>query len=119
MTRLRTFIIICIFLFFALLGVRMCLCGDEFTLTDVLLHMTIQFSVVMACMIDARLIGKRLYHIVPFVMLFTWPITVPIYLIWTRKHKGLLLTLGFITGLLLTVNVAVIATWYVFYAINP
>jgi hypothetical protein len=43
-----------------------------------------------ACICDAKVVGKRLTHAAQWVMFFSWPVTAPIYLIWSRGARGLL-----------------------------
>jgi hypothetical protein len=64
-------------------------------LPDLLVSVGLAFGVVFACIVDSTIIAKRMVHIVPFVMLFTWPLSAPIYLVWSRGWKGLILTLVF------------------------
>ena len=101
-----------IFFLFATYGVRAGIYGDVETGIDLLLGMAIAFSVVIACIVDARLLGQKMHNLVGFVMLFTWPVSVPIYLIWTRKLKGLFISLGLAVGLFVTYYLSALASWY-------
>lgn len=53
------------------------------------------FSVAIAsaatgwCSVDARLRGRPMLHIVRIITFFTWPIASPIYLIYSRRWRGL------------------------------
>ena len=52
------------------------------------------FGVVLCCITDARLRGRSILHIVQFLMLIAWPISLMIYLLWSRRWWGLLWCIG-------------------------
>lgn len=54
---------------------------------DLLLRLAITCGVVWVCMADARLLGKPLPALIPMVMFFTWPLSIPVYLIWSRGWR--------------------------------
>ena len=53
--------------------------------------LTIAFSIVAVatCNADARQRGSPLPHSLQYVMLMTWPLAIPVYLIETRRWLGL------------------------------
>jgi hypothetical protein len=57
---------------------------------DLLLSLTVAITIVLACANDARIRRTPLVSIIKFIMLFTWPITAPVYLIWSRGWRGVL-----------------------------
>jgi hypothetical protein len=61
----------------------------------------IAFVVVLCCLNDSRIVGKPLLHIAQLVMLWTWPVTAPVYLVWARGLKGFLWCLLLATTILL------------------
>jgi hypothetical protein len=71
-------------------------------LTDVLFPWLVAFTLVIACSTDARIVGKPVPNIVQFLMLITWPLAIPICLIWTRRWWGVLWVLVFGVTLWLT-----------------
>ncbi len=52
---------------------------------------------------DARQRGKPILHVVQFFLVFTWGVSVPVYLVWTRGLRGigwlLLHTIGLFAAL--------------------
>ncbi|MBI1367190.1 MAG: hypothetical protein GC162_00905 [Planctomycetes bacterium] len=64
--------------------------GDASAPIDLLFRLSISIIIVLACAADARRLHLPLRRIVRIIMLFTWPLTVPIYLIWSRRWRGLL-----------------------------
>ena len=58
---------------------------------------SVVFAVVvtLACRNDARNRHKPILPVFQFIMLFSWPIAVPIYLIWSRGWKGVLFAVAF------------------------
>ena len=65
----------------------------------------VAFSLVLACLADARIVGKSVPPGVQFIMLITWPIAVPFCLIWARGWRGI--------GWLLLIAVTLWLTYYV------
>jgi hypothetical protein len=77
----------------AVLGVRAGL-HEHRTAHDVLFGYILAIVIVMACANDARLRGLWLPRIEQFLMIFTWPVTAPTYLLWSRRWWGVLWVLG-------------------------
>ncbi len=69
-------------------------------------------SLVISCVTDARIAGKTIPWGVQFVMLLTWPIALPICLIWARQWWGVLWTLVFGGTLFLTCYVTDLLCYY-------
>jgi hypothetical protein len=59
------------------------------------------FSVLWACVIDSRLIQKPILPILQMLMLATWPVAAPAYLIWSRGLRGALWSMLWIATLLM------------------
>lgn len=55
-----------------------------------LMRLALAIAVVKACALDGQIIGKKILRIHQFLMLLTWPVTAPVYLVWARGWKGLL-----------------------------
>ena len=72
----------------------------------------VAFSLVIACSTDARIVGKSVPNIVQFLMLFTWPLSIPLCLFWTRRWWGLMWVLVFGATLLLTVYLTAMFLFY-------
>ena len=77
--------------------------GTDSLLIQFLLPWLVAFSLVIACSTDARIVGKSVPNIVQFLMLLTWPLSIPICLFWTRRWWGLMWALVIGATLLLTV----------------
>ena len=67
---------------------------------DALLSMAVSVLAVLACAADARQRGSPLPHGVQYVMLLTWPITAPLYLLQSRGWKGVAWTAASLVTLL-------------------
>lgn len=65
---------------------------------------TVAFQVVMTmfCIIDSRCRNKPLLHSFYWIIFFSWPVTVPIFWIWTRGFKGI------ISGTLFAISIFVL-----------
>jgi len=85
--------------------------------TLVILLGSVLFALLVTgwCVVDARKLGKPMLPVVQMIMFFTWPIAVPIYLIWTRGFRGLGYTLLHAAGLYAVMAAAVVLTLYAFY----
>jgi hypothetical protein len=58
----------------------------------------------MWCTVDASSRGEYYPHSLRWVTMFTWPISLPVYLMQTRKGRGVLLTLlGFVAMIVMEV----------------
>jgi hypothetical protein len=68
------------------------------------------------CIVDSRLVGRPIVQSVHWIMFFTWPLAVPIYLIYSRgflRGVGLFLLHGI--GLIAACNAAFYLIWYLTY----
>lgn len=54
---------------------------------DLLLNVVINCGVAWVCMFDARVLGKPLPALIPLVLFLTWPLSIPVYLIWSRGWR--------------------------------
>jgi hypothetical protein len=73
---------------------------------DLLLKVAITCGVVWVCMADARLLGKPLPTFIPLAMIFTWPLSIPVYLIWSRGwRRGLVRSVAYLIALVLLLGV--------------
>lgn len=67
------------------------------------------------CVVDSRMQGSPIVQSVHWIIFFTWPVAVPVYLIWSRRLRGLGLALIHAIGLYGVCFVAYHATGYVAY----
>jgi hypothetical protein len=90
--RLRNSFLAFVYLLSMLWGIYLVVSPDDSPL-DLGFRIMVSIAVVMSCIYDARLAQKAIVLSAQGVMLFTWPVSVPIYLIWSRGVKrGLLLS---------------------------
>jgi hypothetical protein len=57
---------------------------------DLIFPLSAAVAAVSGCANDARIRRAPLPSAVQFIMLFSWPVTVPIYLAWSRGWRGIL-----------------------------
>lgn len=85
--RYRNFLIIYIYFLFSLWSIRRALYeGIQFA--DLAISLVLSAAMVKFCAVDSRFRGKTLLLSFHWIIFFTWPISVPIYLLWTRGIKG-------------------------------
>ncbi len=108
---MRLFLLAYAYFLFLLRGVCYAISPDP-PAVDWILSILLAFIMVMLCQSDARQRQKPLTRSLGFVMLITWPLAVPAYLIWSRGWKGLWLTLLHALLLYLTFVFAfVLSSW--------
>ncbi len=75
------------------------------------------FLATSACVADAELLGRPLALSIQGFMFFTWPIAVPIYLIWSRRLLGLAIVLAHVFCLMFSLVIAIVAVTVSQYAV--
>ena len=85
--RYRNFLLICIYFLFSLWSIRRAL-FEGIQLADLAISFVLSAAMVKFCAVDSRCRGKTLLLSFHWIIFFTWPISVPIYLLWTRGIKG-------------------------------
>ena len=88
-TTLRVSLLVGVHLLCVLWGVHVGVRGPS-TAVGVLYSLSIAFVIVLTCVADAHVRSQTILPIFQFLMLFTWPVAVPVYLFWTRRWPGLL-----------------------------
>ncbi|HWB21094.1 MAG TPA: hypothetical protein VG711_12385 [Phycisphaerales bacterium] len=58
-------------------------------LVDVMLWVSIAFSAALACIADSKVRSRPMVHSAKLGLLVYWPVTVPVYLVWSRGWRGL------------------------------
>ena len=107
-------VVVFIYLLIALWGVRRALL-QEMRPIDLIICVTISFLMVQFCVIDSRIRGKPVLHSFRWMIFFTWPISVPIYLLWSRGVKGIGPTVLYVLSIILTQVLAFHVTGYLIY----
>jgi hypothetical protein len=87
------------------------------SMLDVVLPLLTAFLATSACVADAELLGNPLALSIQGFMFFTWPIAVPIYLIWTRRFLGLAIVLAHAFCLVFSLLIAISAVTVSQYAV--
>jgi hypothetical protein len=106
--KLRLWLLVFMHLTAACMGLSAALSPEQKP-RDLLMGMALAVTVVLACVADGRIVGARIARINQFIMLFTWPVAAPIYLLWTRKWKGLLWSALWLVTLVLASWIPMIA----------
>jgi hypothetical protein len=83
--------------------------GNDNSPLMIFIPFTFGILVVLTCAMDAARRGTPILHILKFVMLMSWPVSAPIYLIWSRGWRGLLWSM--LWAFTLYVCFAVPAVW--------
>lgn len=64
------------------------------------------------CMIDSKLVGKPLPWSMQWLVYFTWPLFVPIYLVWTRGWRKLHVVVLYIGVYLAAYYIPAFGMWF-------
>ena len=67
------------------------------------------------CVVDSRVRGSPIVQSLHWIIFFTWPIAVPIYLVWSRRWWGLGLALAHGIGIYAVCLAAYHLTGYLVY----
>ena len=62
------------------------------------------------CVVDSRILGRPMLRVTHEMTFLIWPAAVPLYLIWSRRFRGLGITLLHAVGLTVICTVAFIVT---------
>src|SRR5262245_889625 len=90
--------IACLGLLVALSGVRAAIA--ETGRTDVLITLVLSSGMALGCGQDARRMGRAMPGAASLAVFFTWPVAIPVYLVWTRGWKrGMLAAMAFVGSL--------------------
>ena len=109
--RSRNFIVICIYLLFALSGVRGAL-FEDIQRADILISLALSVAMVKFCAVDSRCRGEPLLRSFHWIIFFSWPISVPTYLLWSRGIKGIVWVVLYVISLVVLYIIILIVTIY-------
>jgi hypothetical protein len=80
-----------------------------------LLTLTTASVATYVCVVDSRMRGRPIVQSVQWIMFFTWPLAVPIYLIHSRRLRGVAITMLHGVGLFITASIALNLAAYAIY----
>ena len=86
-TRLRRTIAVCLYVLTAAWGAARALRPDNAYLW-LLFSAAIASAMTGWCVVDSRILGRPIVRSLQWIIFFTWPIAVPLYLIWSRRFRG-------------------------------
>ena len=66
------------------------LCAGHSVAARVLAALTFASATTLWCSLDARMHGKSFLHSFGWQLMWTWPVGMAVYLVWTRRWRGLL-----------------------------
>ncbi len=102
----RRALVISGFLFFVLAAIRGML-YDQPRIGDLVLSVATGAVVVKFCIVDYRVRGRTLLRSFHWLIFFTWPFALPIYLLWSRGvARGMLAVLLLLAGAFVSYAVA-------------
>ena len=82
---------------------------------ELLNSIAIAIVVTLACIEDSHVLKRPMVRVAQWLMVFTWPVAVPIYLIWSRGARGfrvILLHVALIVGTYVVVAVPLLIIGY-------
>ena len=109
--RCRSLVIICIYLLFGLHAVRRAM-FEDMRPADIAVTLALQIILTTFCIVDSKCRGKPLLHSFYWIIFFSWPVSVPIYWVWTRGLKGIVTGMLFVISLVVMYVVAFVATGF-------
>lgn len=109
--RQKIFFLFYIYFLFALSGIRRALYGDV-QLVDLAISFALSAAMVKFCVVDSRCRGNTLLLSFHWIIFFTWPVSVPIYLVCSRGIKGIGWAVLNVVLLLLMCSMVVYVTGY-------
>lgn len=62
---------------------------EDFQPVDVAISLALSAAMVKFCILDSKYRGDLLLNSFYWIIFFTWPVSVPIYLLWTRGIRGI------------------------------
>lgn len=109
--RCRSLVIICIYLLFGLHAVRRAM-FEDMRPADIAVTLALQIILTTFCIVDSKCRGKPLLHSFYWIIFISWPVSVPIYWVWTRGLKGIVSGVLFVISLVVVSVVVFIATGF-------
>ncbi|UCE47011.1 MAG: hypothetical protein JSW47_15545 [Phycisphaerales bacterium] len=107
----RNLVIVFIYFLATLSAVRRALFVD-LRPPDIAVGVAFQVMMTTFCIVDSKCRGRPLLHSFYWIIFFSWPVSVPIYWIWTRGYKGIFTGVLFVISLVVVFAAAYFVTWY-------
>ncbi|NOR66858.1 MAG: hypothetical protein GQ528_05840 [Woeseiaceae bacterium] len=107
--RCRSLVVVCIYLLFGLHAVRRAM-FENMRPADIAVILAFQVIMTTFCIVDSKCRGKPLLHSFYWIIFFSWPLSVPIYWVWTRGLKGIVSGVLFLISLVVVSAVAIAVT---------
>jgi hypothetical protein len=81
-------------------------------LPDIAVSLAMSVVMVQFCIVDSRCRGKPLLHSFYWIIFFSWPLSVPVYWLWTRGIRGIIWAALFAISLEAVYIAVLVATGY-------
>jgi hypothetical protein len=112
--KLRRILLICLYLLAAIAG-AMGTHASRSNAVQLLLPIMMASVATYLCVVDSRILGCPMVQSVHYIMFFTWPLAVPIYLIYSRGLRGLGMAVLHGIGLIVVATAAFHTAGYLAY----
>jgi hypothetical protein len=107
--KLRAIMALSIYLLVAILGAMQAIPTIFLDRSPVflwLIPIMMAYTATYWCVVDSRILGRPIVQSLHWIIFFTWPLAVPIYLIYSRGGRGLVLVILHTIGLIVVCNIA-------------
>ena len=105
MRTLRNITVVAVYLIMIPVGSRAVIYAQP-NRVDYVISLIIGILVTQFCILDAKILGKNLARSFYWLIFFTWPLAVPLYLMWSRGWKGLLWAFVHAFGLIVVIGIS-------------
>jgi len=102
--------VLCLYLLFAASGATQA-SPLRSSIAALLIHVMIACAATYWCVVDSRIMGRPIVQSIHWIMFFTWPISAPIYLIYSRGLRGLGFAMLHAIGLLVVFAICLLLDW--------
>jgi hypothetical protein len=113
-SSVRAVLVTCLYLLFAFSGVVQATRPGS-AILSLIISLAIASTASYWCVVDSRNRGRPILHSLQAIILFTWPVAVPLYLAYSRGIRGLGIAVAHAIGLLITNGIATCLAEYVKY----
>ncbi|MEE8450726.1 MAG: hypothetical protein V3R99_02395 [Thermoguttaceae bacterium] len=107
--KLRRLLLVSLYVFFGASAICQALSPRSLLLAFVF-PVAIASTVTFWCVVDSRILGRPMLRVLQMLTFFTWPIAVPLYLVWSRRLRGVGLVFLHALGLMATLFIVFYVT---------